>query len=75
MRPARTRGAAAASPANCSTSPASRLTVAFVVERQSDMLVSTLASYLKALGADASLIVEVGQQTLTYDLTAGSGAR
>ena len=39
------------------------------------MLVSTLASYLKALGADASLIVEVGQQTLTYDLTAGSGAR
>jgi transcriptional regulator with XRE-family HTH domain len=45
------------------------------IERQSDMLLSTLASYLKALGVDASLIVEVGQQTLTYDLTAGSGAR
>jgi transcriptional regulator with XRE-family HTH domain len=45
------------------------------IERQSDMLLSTLASYLKALGADASLIVEVGEQALTYDLTAGSGAR
>jgi transcriptional regulator with XRE-family HTH domain len=45
------------------------------IERQSDMLLSTLASYLKALGVDASLIVEVGQQTLTYDLTAGSAAR
>jgi transcriptional regulator with XRE-family HTH domain len=45
------------------------------IERQSDMLLSTLASYLKALGVDASLIVEVGQQTFKYDLTAGSGAR
>jgi transcriptional regulator with XRE-family HTH domain len=45
------------------------------IERQSDMLLSTLASYLKALGVDASLIVEVGEETLTYDLTAGSGAR
>jgi hypothetical protein len=44
------------------------------IERQSDMLLSTLASYLKALGGDASLIVEVGQQTLKYDLT-GGGAR
>jgi hypothetical protein len=28
-----------------------------------------------ALGVDASVTVEVGQQTVTYDLTAGSGAR
>ena len=45
------------------------------IERQSDMLLSTLAAYLTALGVDASLIVEVGDETLTYDLTAGSGAR
>ncbi len=45
------------------------------VERQNDMLLSTLASYLKALGVTASLAVEVGKQTVTYDLTAGRGAR
>jgi transcriptional regulator with XRE-family HTH domain len=45
------------------------------IERQSDMLLSTLASYLKALGVEASLNVEVGQRTIKYDLTAGSGAR
>jgi len=39
------------------------------------MLLSTLAAYLTALGVDASLIVEVGEETWTYDLTAGSGAR
>jgi transcriptional regulator with XRE-family HTH domain len=45
------------------------------VERQDDMLISTLASYLKALGVTASLVVEVGKQTVTYDLTAERGAR
>ena len=45
------------------------------VERQDDMPISTLASYLKALGVTASLVVEVGKQTVTYDLTAGRGAR
>jgi transcriptional regulator with XRE-family HTH domain len=45
------------------------------VERQDDMLISTLASYLKALGVTASLLVEVGEHTVTYDLIAGRGAR
>jgi transcriptional regulator with XRE-family HTH domain len=45
------------------------------VERQDDMLISTLASYLKALGVTASILVEVGEQTVTYDLTAGRGTR
>jgi transcriptional regulator with XRE-family HTH domain len=40
------------------------------IERQGDMLISTLASYLAALRVHASLVVEVGQQTVTYDLTA-----
>jgi transcriptional regulator with XRE-family HTH domain len=42
-------------------------------ERQRDMLISTLASYLTALGVDAQILVEVGEQTVTYDLTAGRG--
>lgn len=41
------------------------------IERQSDMLISTLASYLAALGADAKLVVELGGQAVTYDLTSG----
>jgi transcriptional regulator with XRE-family HTH domain len=45
------------------------------IERQGDMLISTLASYLTALGVHASLVVEVGEQTVTYDLTGGRGAR
>jgi predicted transcriptional regulator len=45
------------------------------VERQQDMLVSNLASYLAALGVRASLVVEVGEQTVTYNLTAGEGDR
>jgi transcriptional regulator with XRE-family HTH domain len=45
------------------------------MERQQDMLISTLASYLQALGVRASLVVEVGEQTVTYDLTAGKGDR
>ena len=40
------------------------------IERQGDMLISTLASYLTALGVDAQLVVEVGDQTVTYGLTA-----
>jgi transcriptional regulator with XRE-family HTH domain len=45
------------------------------IERQADMLISTLASYLAALGVDAKIVVEVGEQTVTYNLTAGKGAR
>jgi transcriptional regulator with XRE-family HTH domain len=45
------------------------------VERQADMLISTLASYLAALGVDAKLVVEVGEQTVTYDLTQGREPR
>lgn len=45
------------------------------IERQSDMLISTLASYLAALGVEAKLLVEVGEQTVTYDLTARRGNR
>ncbi|MGB8391394.1 helix-turn-helix domain-containing protein [Mycobacterium sp.] len=45
------------------------------IERQGDMLISTLASYLTALGADAKILVEVGEQTVTYDLTARRGTR
>jgi transcriptional regulator with XRE-family HTH domain len=45
------------------------------VERQGDMLISTLASYLRALGVDAKIVVEVGERTVTYDLTAKRGTR
>jgi transcriptional regulator with XRE-family HTH domain len=41
------------------------------MERQQDMLVSTLTAYLAALGVRASLVVELGEQTVAYDLTAG----
>jgi hypothetical protein len=41
------------------------------MERQQDMLITTLASYLAALGVHAQLVVEVGEETVTYDLTAG----
>ena len=34
------------------------------------MLLSTLASYLTALGVAAQLVVEVGEETVAYDLTA-----
>ena len=37
--------------------------------------VSTLASYLAALGVDAKIVVEVCGQTVTYDLTVGRGTR
>ena len=45
------------------------------IERQGDMLISTLASYLRALGVDAKIVVEVGERTVTYDLTARRGTR
>lgn len=41
------------------------------VERQDDMLISTLASYLAALNGGAKLVVEVSGQAVTYDLTLG----
>ena len=45
------------------------------VERQDDMLISTLASYLAALGVAAKLVVQMGDQVVTYDLTARTGKR
>ncbi len=39
------------------------------VERQDDMLISTLVSYLKALGVKASLVIELADHNVTYDLT------
>jgi len=45
------------------------------IERQGDMLISTLASYLMALCVDAKIVVEVGERTVTYDLTARRGTR
>jgi transcriptional regulator with XRE-family HTH domain len=45
------------------------------VERQDDMLISTLASYLAALGVDAKILIEMGEQTVQYDLTVGREAR
>ena len=45
------------------------------IERQSEMLMGTLVSYLTALGVDAQIVVEVGEQTLAYNLTAGRRAR
>jgi len=45
------------------------------IERQSDMLLSTLASYLAALGVDAELVVKTGDGTVTCDLTADGQAR
>jgi transcriptional regulator with XRE-family HTH domain len=45
------------------------------IERQSDMLLSTLSAYLTALGVDAQIIVEVGEQTMTYDLTPQMGTQ
>jgi transcriptional regulator with XRE-family HTH domain len=41
------------------------------VERQGDMLISTMASYLAALGVAAQFVVEVGEQTVTYEITSG----
>jgi transcriptional regulator with XRE-family HTH domain len=45
------------------------------IERQSDMLLSTLSAYLTALGVTAELVVVVGKETVTYELTEGRGPR
>jgi hypothetical protein len=45
------------------------------IERQDDMLISTLTSYLAALGVEAKLVVQLGDQVVTYDLTARRGKR
>jgi transcriptional regulator with XRE-family HTH domain len=45
------------------------------IERQADMLISTLAAYLAALGVDAKIVIEVDEETVTYDLTEGRGPR
>ena len=45
------------------------------IERQGDMLISTLAAYLTALGVHAQIVVEVGDQTVTYDFTVGRRKR
>jgi transcriptional regulator with XRE-family HTH domain len=39
------------------------------IERHSDILLSTLSSYLAALGVDANVVVDVGGETMTFDLT------
>jgi transcriptional regulator with XRE-family HTH domain len=41
------------------------------IERQSDLLVSTLCAYLTALGVEASLVVTGGAKTITQELTEG----
>jgi len=43
------------------------------IERQNDMLISTLASYLTALGASARLTITVNGQTAEHDLTTSEG--
>jgi transcriptional regulator with XRE-family HTH domain len=45
------------------------------IERQDDMLLSTLGAYLAALGLGARIVVEVGERTVSYDLTSGKGER
>jgi predicted transcriptional regulator len=42
------------------------------MERQGDMLLSSLTSYLSALGVIAEIVIEVGGQTVTHHLTAKS---
>lgn len=44
-------------------------------ERQGDMLLSSLADYLQATGATATITVSVGHHTFTYDLTKGARGR
>jgi transcriptional regulator with XRE-family HTH domain len=38
------------------------------LEKQRDMLLSTLGAYLTALGVDAKIVVEVDGQTMQYNL-------
>ena len=44
------------------------------IERQDDMLISTLASYLAALSVEAKIVVQMGDQAATYDLAARRGS-
>lgn len=39
------------------------------IERQSDMLLSTLSAYLTALGVSATLTIDVNGETVECDLT------
>jgi transcriptional regulator with XRE-family HTH domain len=41
------------------------------IERQNDMLVSTLIAYLTALGVEARLVVLVDGKTIAQELTEG----
>ena len=41
------------------------------IERQNDMLLSTLIAYLTALGVEARLVVKVGRKTIAQELTEG----
>ena len=43
------------------------------IERQSDMLLSTLSAYLTALGASARLTITVNGQTVEHELTTSKG--
>jgi predicted transcriptional regulator len=43
------------------------------IERQSDMLLSTLSSYLTALDASARLTITVNGQTVEHELTTSEG--
>jgi transcriptional regulator with XRE-family HTH domain len=43
------------------------------IERQSDMLLSTLSAYLTALGASARLTITVNGQTVEHELTKSKG--
>jgi transcriptional regulator with XRE-family HTH domain len=45
------------------------------IERQSDMLLSTLSAYLTALGTSARLTINVNGQTVEHDLTPKGNAR
>jgi transcriptional regulator with XRE-family HTH domain len=43
------------------------------IERQSDMLLSTLSAYLTAFGASARLTITVNGQTVEHELTRSKG--
>jgi len=45
------------------------------LERQRDMLLSTLGAYLTALGVEARVVVEVGGETVAYDVAGQVGER
>ena len=43
------------------------------IERQSDMLLSTLSAYLTALGTSARLTITVNGRTVEHELTTSKG--